>query len=384
MRAVVTDTRYPTVREVPFLSSGGRLVLIAAFLAFLLVPLAGWMVGYRDTTEFEFREKATFPQAPNALLQLTGYFSKLDKYISDSFAMRRELLIASARLRYAIDGSVTDGVVIGRNGWLFDGPDLRDARLVRPPGDAIYAEWYKIMDERRKWLAERGIGFIVMIGPSKHTIYPEYLPRGWERPAQTETDRLISYLRRQGSRIVFLDPRAALLAAKSRGDVYYPNDTHWNEVGGFVVYDKLVPLIQAIYPQFVPVTTRDIVWRTTPAHTHNLLRMLGLADFDKLTEVDATFSPNRVTRSEVQQTPAEGGLWETYVTETNLGGPRILALRDSFMNAVMPYLSQSSSVFVSYPHKAHEFPKALIERMHPDIVIWEIIERGVIVPGDPL
>jgi hypothetical protein len=175
-----------------------------------------------------------------------------------------------------------------------------------------------------------------------------------------------------------------LRAAKARGEVYYPNDTHWNEVGGLVVYDKLVPLIQAIYPQFMPVKSRDLVWRTTRSYNHNLLRMLGLAGYDDLAEAQATFSPNRVTRSEVSQTVTEGGLWETYVTGTSLGGPRILALRDSFMNAVAPYLSQSASLFVSYPHKAHEFPRAMIERVHPDIVIWEIIEPGVAVAGDPL
>jgi hypothetical protein len=383
MRAVIFDTRYPIVREVPFLSRGGCLVLIAAFLAFLLVPLAGWMAGYRDTTDFDFRERAPYPPPPKVLSRLTDYVAKLDTYISDSFAMRRQLLVASSRLRYAIGGSVTERVIVGRNGWLFDGLDLRDSRVVYPHRDA-YVRWYEIMEERRRWLADRGIGFIVMLGPSKHTVYPEYLPRGWEQRAQTETDVLLSYLRQHGSRIDFLDPRAALEAAKLRGEVYYPYDTHWNEVGGLVVYDKLVPLIRAIYPQFVPVTPRDIVWRTTPSYNHNLLRMLGLAAYDDLTESKATFSPDRVTGADVSQTVTEEGLWETYRTETNLGGPRILALRDSFMTAVMPYLSQSTSIFVSYPHQAHEFPKALIERLHPDIVIWEKIEAGMLNAGDAL
>jgi alginate O-acetyltransferase complex protein AlgJ len=383
MRAFISDTRYPTVREVPFLSRSGRLVLIAAFLAFLLVPLAGWLAGYRDTTDFEFRDKAPFPQAPQALFQLAEYLSKIDKYVSDSFAMRRQLLIASARLRDAVGGSLTDQVVVGRNGWLFDGHDLRHSRLVYPHRDA-YVRWYEIMEQRRRWLADRGIGFIVIVGPSKHTVYPEYLPRGWKRPAQSETDPLLSYLNHQGSRIAFLDPREALQAAKSRGEIYYRYDTHWNELGGLVVYDKLVPLIQAVYPQFVPVTAGDIVWRTTPYHNHDSLRMLGLADYDDLTQVKPTFSPDRVQRSEVSQTVDEGGLWETYLTETNLSGPRILALRDSYMNAIMPYLSQSTSVFISYPHKGHEFPKELIERLHPDIVIWERIEQGVLNAGDAL
>jgi hypothetical protein len=194
MRAIIYDARYPTVREVPFLSRRGNAVLIAVFLAFLLVPLAGWIGGYRDTTDFEFRDKAPFPEVSKGLFQLTDYLADLDKYISDSFAMRRQLLVADARLRYAVGGSLTDRVIVGTNGWLFSGPDLRNARLVRPPGDALYADWYRIMDDRRKWLAERGIGFIVMIGPSKHTIYSEYLPRGWKPPAQTDTDRLLSYL----------------------------------------------------------------------------------------------------------------------------------------------------------------------------------------------
>ena len=42
-----------------------------------------------------------------------------------------------------------------------------------------------VMEARRRWLADRGIGFIVMVGPNKQSIYPENLPRGWTMPWPT-------------------------------------------------------------------------------------------------------------------------------------------------------------------------------------------------------
>ena len=356
----------------------------------MIVPFAAALSGHKDDGKFEFRAKAPLPAWPSMVADVAAYPGRLDRYLGDSFFPRSELLRLRGRLKFAIGASDTDRVVVGRGGWLFYADYLEAAREPERAGSAAFAKWLNVMEARRRWLAERGIGFIATIGPDKQSIYPEYLPRGWTLPATANTDLLVEYLRSQHSLVTFVDLREPLRSHKGRGSLYSPSDTHWTALGALVAYQALTPVIRSYYPAFKAVEESQIVWQEGPPGG-NMRRMMGLPDDDGFLNVMPAFKQNRIKHQRIEEEPGEeGAVWKTRIVESDVAGPRILALRDSFMDAtgiffygsLEPFFSQSCATFVSYPHKGRDFPIDLIEKMHPDIVIWEIVERNLLLAGD--
>ena len=38
--------------------------------------------------------------------------------------------------------------------------------------------WGRVLEERRRWLAERGISYLLVLVPNKHRMYAQYMPPG--------------------------------------------------------------------------------------------------------------------------------------------------------------------------------------------------------------
>ena len=82
-----------------------------------------------------------------------------------------------------------------------------------------------------------------MVAPNKQSIYPEELRKN----GTYLTSRLDDFLARltPEARSMFIDPRPELRAAKPRHDVpvYHPTDSHWNDLGAFIAYQKIVEVL---------------------------------------------------------------------------------------------------------------------------------------------
>src|SRR5471032_1208221 len=85
----------------------------------------------------------------------------------------------------------------------------------RPFRDSELEAWRDLLQGRHDWLAQRGIRYLFVIPPDKHTIYPEHLP-DWlvtaARPPQ-RLDQFIQYMKAH-SDVPVLDLRQTLLDAK--------------------------------------------------------------------------------------------------------------------------------------------------------------------------
>ena len=88
-------------------------------------------------------------------------------------------------------------------------------------------------------LAERGIAFVLVIAPSKVSIYPEYLPKGVVQPdglrPATAYERMLPMLRKEGVHVV--DGHAVLEEEKGRSPhaLFPPGGIHWNRYGAYLV-----------------------------------------------------------------------------------------------------------------------------------------------------
>ncbi len=239
------------------------------------------------------------------------------------------------------------------------------------------------LERRAKWLAERGIAYLVVAVPDKFTIYPEHLPSWVGRgPLPTPYDRIRDALAR-GGLVSFVDLRPALLAAKPRAQLYFKTDSHWNFNGALVGYGEIMNAVRAKLPDRLA----DVAPVKRPAYvpgvdfySGDLLQMLGMPsriredDVAPLSKVFADAAARCAQRTDKDEFPG----FEFY-TCNKPGLPRAVVLRDSMAIALVPMMSENFSrvIYAS----TRELDRALIEREKPDIVIEELVERTLHAPG---
>ena len=334
---------------------------------------------------WEQRRAAAWP--PVAMLATPAKFgAAFGQAFADRFGMRSALIVAQHwALVDIFDVSPVANVMIGRDGWLFWlGEDARSLdrhyRGTRRVPDFEAEAYVAEVKRRHEYLRSRGIAYLPIIVPEKFTIYPEYLP-SWVAPGRNPTllARTMDRLAEDGS-VPYVDLRPVLRETKGGERLYYLTDSHWNLAGAGVAYVAIMHAVQALLPGRLAtvappvrppyIAGRDVYWG-------DLARAMGIPF--RFTEPDylpldaVTSNPRRAGL--LARPIAMRGLMTIY-EHPNADLPRLVMNRDSMAVALIPLLSENfhRSVYVQSTALARE----TIEREHPDIVIDEIVERGMI------
>ncbi len=354
----------------------------------VLLPVMATLDPLRGAAiKWEQRRAAAWP--PVAMLASPATFgAALDKAFADRFGMRSALIVAQHWALVDIFGvSPVATVMIGREGWLFWlGEDARSLdrhyRGTRKVPDFEAEAYLAEVKRRQEYLRSRGIAYLALIVPEKFTIYPEYLP-SWVAPGRDPTllARTMDRLAADGS-VPYVDLRPVLRAGKGRETLYYLTDSHWNLAGAGVAYVAIMQAVQtqlpgrltSIAPPVRPPYTpgRDVFWGDQ-ARAMGIPFLFTEPDYLPLGKV--TRNPRGVGLVARQITPNPDGHFRIY-QHPNADLPRLVMNRDSMANALIPMLSENfhRSVYV----QSLTVERETIEREHPDIVIDEIVERGMI------
>ena len=360
-------------------------VLIA--IVAVLLPVMAWVDPLGGAAiKWEKRRASTWP--PMALLKSPAQFgADFSQAFADRFGMRSALILAQHRALVDIFGvSPVSNIMIGRDGWLFwlgeDGQSLeRHYRGTRWVSDFEVDAYVDEVRRRHAYLRARGIAYLTVIVPEKFTIYPEHLP-SWVHPGHDPTllARTIDRLAKDGT-VPYVDLRPLLREAKSRETIYYLTDSHWTLAGGAVGYMAIMRAVQTLLPGRIPsiappvrppyVPGRDVYWG-------DLARMIGIpGEFEE---------PDYLPLYRTRRDPAGVGLRARLITadvdafrtyaHPDASLPRLLMNRDSMGHALMPMLAEnfSQSTFVV----ASSLDRKRIDDLRPDIVIDEIVERGMV------
>ena len=365
-------------------------VLVLLFALALVLPLAG-AFAKRDLarTAFENRPTAPWPAAPADAPALRGWPAAVEAAFADRFGGRDRLIALHHAAKAGVFGvSPVDKVLIGRDGWLY---------FLGEDGRAIDRDWRGVhaydVDEPRRvaaefrrrhdWLAQRGIGYVVVVVPDKATIYPEHLP-SWVRQVDpvTRLDRLYAALSAHPE-IAVLDLRPALRAAKAQQRVYFKTDSHWNYAGAAVGYGVLMQALRARRPElpFVPPERPPYV-PGEDVYSGDLAQMLGLPrrfaedDVAPLGKVLANAPARCAQRLDAPPPDAPETGSETYACARP--GLRALVLRDSMGIALVPPLVENFARTLVL--STRRLDPALVADERPDVVIEELVERALHAP----
>ena len=360
--------------------------VVIAVVAVLLLVMATIDSLSGAAIRLEKRRPSAWPSA-KTLRSPAAFAAAFGQAFDDRFGMRSLLILAQHRVLVDIFGvSPVSNVMIGRDGWLFwlgeDGESLdrhyRGTRWVSDfEADAYVAE----VRRRHEYLRRRGIAYLTVIVPEKFTIYPEYLP-SWVHPGDDPTllARTIDRLAKDGT-VPYVDLRPLLREAKSRERLYYMTDSHWNLAGGAVGYLAIMRAVQTLLPGRIPsiappvrppyVPGRDVFWG-------DLAQMIGIpGEF---------VEPDYLPLYKARRDPAGLGLRARLVTpdidafkvyaQPDASLPRLIMDRDSMGNALMPMLAENFSQTTCLVTATLD--REQIDNVHPDIVIDEIVERGMV------
>lgn len=363
-------------------------LLIGLFFLGIWSPLAIGILKLESNSKaasnWENRQLAQLPELNFSFQSLPEFPQKFETYYNDNFGGRQVLIRWHNLAKVKVFGiSPVDRVAIGKEGWLFyaDSTVIQDYRASHPFTPEQLDRWQRILEERRDWLAGRGIHYLFVIVPNKHTLYPEFLPDSFQRLGrESRLDQLVNHLRAR-SDIAILDLRETLRSAKQSDRVYHRNDSHWNKPGVFAAYHKIMKTLKVWFPELAPLPSsafkKEIIYR----QGGDLATMLGLQHIwrEEVLKFSPRFPPlARKVKPGIYRPglPLERQPFATEVQDSTL--PRAVMFHDSFALNLAPLLSEHFQriVFV----RQYEFDAEIIDKELPHLVIQEMVERNLMNP----
>lgn len=358
----------------------------AAFLLMLLVPLTGQLAGWNNQIQLlERRELAALPSPPRTRDALQAWPQQLDRYLVDHAGFRSALVFAGSYIETGLfRRSTSDEVVLGTDGWLFYTGNktleqMRGTDLFTP---TALDRWIDAMETQRDWLATRHIPLLIVVVPNKERVYHEHLPAS--AGALAPITRLTQIERRlveRQSTLQLLDLSDALIAAKADGQMYARRDTHWSGLGAFVGYLEIMRRLQALLPELDPLRPEqmDAVAITYPAHDLDLLRMLGLGFAGTGETLDYPLLHGTPEWTTTREDSSVDGKRRVRLTSTRTNAPSAVWFHDSFSDSLAVYLNSTFSTVTLEEQAGFRFDRTLIEQAKPDVVVYEFVERFLII-----
>ena len=226
-----------------------RKIFIIGVIGILFLP---FLLAHRQENriaEDENRYYANFP----SLLKNSGinkeYTSEFDVWIADNARFRTTMKNIKVELLYKLFGKLElEDVAIGKNNELYGvTSDIVDAIQGRSLLKQEELELYETkLYNLQNWLKKKEIDFFFMNAYDKYSIYPENFPQGVKQYGElyigAQTER---YINEKGR--VNIVPIYGMLREEAKDKVIYYQYVdwcHWNDVGMFIGYQKLMDAIQ--------------------------------------------------------------------------------------------------------------------------------------------
>lgn len=370
------------------------LILIALFFLMIISPAVGTIYGLKTmVSETEKRKLHEMPHFDFSDQSITDYAKKMEAFLNDHFGFRNQIIQLNNNIVITLfNKSPVEKVRIGKDGWLYSWNKLilENYYGKQPYSDRQLKAWIEVYEKRRLWLNKKGIAFAFVIAPNKMSIYPEYLPRSLNNIREmTKLEQIVTFFK-ENSVVKVVDLRPPLMAAKPFNQLYYKTDTHWNYYGAFVAYKSI---LKEILPDASPMalsTVSDFLEKSSRIDndiTGDLIHMLRGCElrypkFFFLENACAQeMSCDNITPASVGVMPPKPWQKEApsrylFVKGCKHEKKRAIVFRDSFFSAVECFFSEHFELVV-YIRKKYDqtIMEDLIEKVKPDLVIEEIVER---------
>lgn len=363
----------------PALSRNMALAAFALTAAAMLQPLA-WRAAGIKPQDLENRPMSARPKITVDRLLDSNLYESISRYLEDRNPLRWYAVVAQARFRYEVFGTVdtagaSNRALAGRDGWLFLKETLDQPcweRTTLQQGIDVLKSMHDALVDRKKTV-------VFTIAPDQASIYPDKLTPALislSACARRSRETLHDLIRSSGF-THYVDAFEVLRAARKADQrlLYVPYETHWTDLGSTYFISKLMKQVFG--------ETRDLSrLRSTGTRSDlpDLARFAGLFyryNFDTYVHDLGGVVTRQPTTIE------HGGEGRPYVRQTStsntvpLDHRKVLILHDSFFYISWDHLASffDDVLYVHWnafdPAKFGEFARSA------DIIIVESVEREV-------
>ena len=290
------------------------------------------------------------------------WLSQAGDYFQEHFAFRNELVTGNALLHgRLLETSTADGVIQGKNGWLYYKDSLDDYLGQDLLSDRSLFNIAHMLSMTQQALEEKGVNFLFTIAPNKNSLYGDNMPYYDKLKVSDQTNRenLEGWLKTE--KVAYADLYQALMEEDEV--LYHARDSHWNNKGAALAADVLMDALGKDHDSYEGES-----YTVRRDYTGDLDTMLyplaSTADdeiyYDKETtyatveEIQSNFDPRITTVNPVK----EGSL---------------VMYRDSFGNALLPYMADAYAN--AYFSRGIPYQLMDVETHSADTVIIERAER---------
>lgn len=220
-----------------------KFLTVIVFFAALIIPIVASDKVGGEISPYENRYLAKFPAVFDQNKKIApGLKDGFESWLKDNLAGREGAQKAKAYIDFKLFASSTSPLVhIGKDGWHFYTGDhdleigLGTHLLSNEELEAIRENQVAIQSS----LKEQGVDYVLVLIPSKTSVYPEYIHGSINQVGITLIDQVTTYLR-ENTTIPVINVKPALIDAKKEQDVYFRSDTHWNYVGAYEGYKAII------------------------------------------------------------------------------------------------------------------------------------------------
>ncbi len=342
------------------------ILFIALSLAVCSVSAITLAFGYKAENR-ENRPLARFPAFIGDGEVNLAFPTEFDRYFEDHFGLREEMVTAFHALTIGTLGdTLNEKVIVGKNGTLFFEETLNDYLGINLLSDADIARAAASIRLQSEYAEALGASFTFALAPNKNTIYPELMP-GYLLPTNLPSNRGRLYEALQEAGVETLDFSALLRVRKGEGILYHPRDTHWNDRGVIIAYERIMSRV-------APNVERSYYFALEPAiqydyagdlHNFVLPAVIG-TNPRPVYPVEAEYELDARAR------PAQDA---SFGTRSDVNSAKLYLFRDSFSDALIPYLSANLGRVVYSREFPYNYTPVLDEA--PDAVMIELVERNI-------
>ncbi len=361
---------------------------VLVFVGALCLP--GLKMLFSSTSNWSATEQrvlAKAPILPRTVTEMNTLFPQLDAYLNDHFGFRDKMIHRYRREmekrfnQFGVNAPVRKGL----DGWYFFTAlnIISDFHGNVPLTEKQLDRWITLQNQKAQWLKEQGIRYILVAGPDKQSIYPEYLfANALENKGISRFEQLVARFDSHPPDW-FINLHQALRQAKENGNLYYKNDSHWNVAGSLVAFKAICQRITEFFPNVRLKTDFAFGEAVTSSggvtdEGGDLTRMLMKTDIQETCPQLQPFQAcsQRVMPAPVlSDMPPEPGK-APFMKRCGEAELTAVVFRDSFMILMEPLLSENfrqvSYIWKKYDQKNME---ELIALKKPDVVIEMIVER---------
>lgn len=367
-------------------------IFVAIFVCFLLYPNTGLFRGSKNVAMIA-KENRKITPFPKESLSSKKFYTNFENWYQDRLRHRDKAIGYWRKIYFEMGIILKDNIFIGKNDWLFNKHNViknfRDAQ--------IKADSIKKLQEYCK---SKGKQFILMVPPTKESVYRDYFPMHEQRKAK-EYYVWENQLRQLANthKINYLSVTDELFAQRkvSENALYFNDDHHWSYYGSYIAVDVL---LNKIKEQNNKLSDVKVVLDGSVRDAYKEWSYFGQLGFGRNTKTVAPW--NKDFTDEIYVTDTHSGktikmnkvlsndtLWgrivrgEAIIENKKISNDiTVLVLGDSYSSYMMPYLSQKISKIITthYRDCAEKKKKVeigrLLEQYNPDVVILEIVGNG--------